>query len=148
MPKIQLAAQGGDHDPRTDHLRPVIEFLLAQGNTPTGWRGDTFSFDQGGEGHYTFTGPLDAAQLREHFTFPASIRVDDDGTIRDSFNRVDISHERPPLLFSFELAPDIAPLAVDTLPSTAPPAVDNEAANEKLTQIIAARNARRDAGLA
>jgi hypothetical protein len=31
MPKTELAAQGAGHDPRTDHLRPVIEYLLAQG---------------------------------------------------------------------------------------------------------------------
>ena len=99
---IQLAAQGTDHDPRTAHLRPVIEYLLAQGNTPAGWRGDAFTFDQGGEGHYTFTGPLDAAQLRERFAFPASIRVYDDGSIKDSLNRVDISQELPRQLFSFE----------------------------------------------
>lgn len=43
---------GPGHDPRTDHLRPVIEFLLAQGNTPAGWRGDAFWDDQGGELHY------------------------------------------------------------------------------------------------
>jgi hypothetical protein len=37
MPKIQIAAQGTEHgpghNPRTDHLRPVIEFglLIAAG---------------------------------------------------------------------------------------------------------------------
>jgi len=139
MPKIALAAQGGDHDPRTDHLRPVIEYLLAQGNTPASWRGDAFSFDQGGEGHYLFTGPIDAAQLRGHFAFPASIRVYDDGSIKDSLNRVDISQERPARLFSFELAPEYAPLAESTPPSTAPPAVDSGDADELLRQIIAAR---------
>jgi hypothetical protein len=80
----------------------VIEFLLAQGNRPAGWRGDAFSFDQEGEGHYLFAGPIDAAQLREQFAFPASIRVYDDGSIRDSLNRVDISQESPPLRFSFK----------------------------------------------
>ena len=107
MPKILLAAQGAEHgpghDPRTDHLRPVIEYLLTQGNTPAGWRGDAFAFDQGGEGHYLFAGPLDAAELRERFAFPVSIRVYDDGSIKDSLNRVDISQESPPLRFSFEL---------------------------------------------
>ncbi len=106
MNKVELVPQGIAYgpglDPRTDHLRPVIEYLLAQGNTPAGWRGDAFAFDQGGEGHYTFTGPLDAAQLREQFAFPASIRVYDDGSIKDSLNRVDISQELPRLLFSFE----------------------------------------------
>lgn len=107
MTKTQLAAQGAEHgrghDPRTDHLRPVIEFLLAQGNRPVRWRGDAFGFDHGGEGHYIFTDPIDAAQLREHFTFPDSIRLQEDGSIRDSLNRVDISYERPQRLFSFEL---------------------------------------------
>jgi hypothetical protein len=103
MPKIELAAQGAPgHDPRTAHLRPVIEYLLAQGNTPAGWRGDAFTFDQGGEGHYTFAGLIDAAELRERFAFPASIRVYDDGSIKDSLNRVDISQALPRRLFSFE----------------------------------------------
>lgn len=140
MPKIELAAQGGDHDPRTDHLRPVIEYLLAQGNTPASWRGDAFSFDQGGEGHYLFAGPIDAAQLRERFAFPASIQVYDDGSIKDSLNRVDISHERPALPFSFELAPETTPLAVITPPSTASLTVDNGEADKMLEQIIAARH--------
>lgn len=136
MPKIELAAQGGDRDPRIAHLRPVIEYLLAQGNTPAGWRGDAFAFDQGGEGHYTFTGPIDAAQLRERFAFPASIRVYDDGSIKDSLNRVDIGQESPPLLFSFEgllaTADTIqSPQAPPELPTT-----DDGTANERLRQII------------
>jgi len=106
MSQLKLDAQGAAHgpglDPRTAHLRPVIEFLLSQGNTPAGWRGDAFSFDQGGEGHYTFTGHIDAAQLRERFAFPASIQVYEDGSIKDSLNRVDISQELPRRLFSFE----------------------------------------------
>ena len=103
MPKIQLAAQGAPgHDPRTAHLHPVIEYLLAQGNTPASWRGDAFAFDQGGEGHYLFAGPLDAVQLREQFAFPASIRVYDDGSMKDSLSRVDISQALLPRLFSFE----------------------------------------------
>ncbi|MFD2722127.1 hypothetical protein ACFST9_25645 [Hymenobacter monticola] len=102
MPKLKLAAQGGDQAPRTAHLRPVIEYLLAQGNTPAGWRGDAFAFDQGGEGHYLFASPIDAAQLRKQFAFPASIRVYEDGSIKDSLNRVDISQALPRRLFSFE----------------------------------------------
>jgi len=50
----------------------------------------------------TFTDPINAAQLREHFAFSASIRVYEDGSIKDSLNRVDISQESPPLVFSFE----------------------------------------------
>ena len=42
------------------------------------------------------------AQLRERFAFPASIRVYEDGSIKDSLNRVEISQELPRRLFSFE----------------------------------------------
>ncbi len=108
MSKIKLAAQGAEHgpgrDPRTDHLRPVIEFLLARGNRPAQWwQDDGWRSDPGGEMHYLFTNPIDAAQLREHFVFPNSIQVQEDGSIRDSLNRVDIRHELPQRLDSFEL---------------------------------------------
>jgi hypothetical protein len=108
MPKIELAAQGAEHglghDPRTDHLRPVLDFLIAQGNRPAQWwHADGWRSDPGGELHYTFTNPINAAELREHFAFPDSIRVDEDGSIRDSLNRVDISHDRPQAPLSFEI---------------------------------------------
>ena len=107
MEKIQLAARGADHgpghDPRTDHLRPVIDFLLAKGNRPSHWWHESgFWFDQGGELHYTFTDPIDAAELREHFDFPPSIRLYDDGAIKDGPNRFDIYYERPAEPMSFE----------------------------------------------
>jgi len=103
MPKTELAAQGGEHDPRTDYLRPVIEFLLAQGNRPAQWwHADGWRSDPGGELYYLFTGPIDAAQLRQHFAFPDSIRLDDAGTIRDGMNRVQIAYDQPtpPLQFN------------------------------------------------
>ncbi|RPD43587.1 hypothetical protein DNI29_23510 [Hymenobacter sediminis] len=108
MSKIPLAAQGVEHDtgrdPRTAHLRPVIEYLLAQGNRPAQWwHEDGWRSDPGGELHYAFTDPIDAAQLREHFAFPESIQVQEDGSIRDSLNRVDISYDRPQAPLSFEL---------------------------------------------
>ena len=46
--------------------------------------------------------PIDAAQLREQFAFPASIRVYDGGLIKDSPNRVDIRQAFSHRLFSFE----------------------------------------------
>ncbi len=103
--RIQLAAQGAPgHDPRTGHLRPVIDFLLAKGNRPSHWwHEDGFWFDQGGELHYTFTEPIDAAELREHFAFPPSITLSDDGTIKDGVNHFDIYHSRPAEPFSSEL---------------------------------------------
>ena len=108
MEKISLDAQGTahvpGHSPRTDHLRPVIEYLLAQGNRPAQWwHEDGWRSDLGGELHYLFTNPIDVAQLHEHFVFPNSIRVYDDGSIRDSLNRVNISHEPLKAPHSFEL---------------------------------------------
>ena len=147
MPKLAIAAQGGPgQDPRTAHLRPVIEFLLAHGNRPAyAWPEDGWHSDRGGELHYPLTASLDAAQLHEHFVFPASIQVQQDGSIRDSLNRVDIHHERslPPL--SFDLSPEPLSLAVDTPPRTDPHAPEDGQADERLRQILAARNARRDA---
>jgi hypothetical protein len=104
--RIQLAAQGAEHDSRAGHLRPVIDFLLAKGNCPSHWwHKDGFWFDQGGELHYTFTDPIDAAELRAHFAFPPSITLSDDGTIKDGPNRFDIYYDRPAEPFSFELPP-------------------------------------------
>ena len=46
MPKLAIPAQGVGPDPRTGHLRPVIEYLLTQSNRPAhswhedGWRSD------------------------------------------------------------------------------------------------------------
>lgn len=105
MPKLAIPAQGAPGlDPRTGHLRPIIEYLLAQGNRPAQWwQKDGWRSDPGGELHYALTDPIDAAQLREHFTFPASIQVQGDGSIRDSLNRVDISQAHPPRPLSFEM---------------------------------------------
>jgi hypothetical protein len=148
MPKIEIATQGiTGHDPRTAHLRLVLEFLLAQGNRPAysrsedGWRSDP-----GGELHYTFTNPLHAAQLHEHFVFPASIQVQQDGSIRDSLNRVDICHERPTRPLSFELVPEHTPLVVAKPRSTDPPVLDNGQADEQLRQLLATSKARREVG--
>lgn len=104
MPRIELAAQGNDCNPRTAHLRPVIEYLLAQGNrSAQWWHTDGWRSDPGGELYYAFTDPIDAAQLHEHFAFPDTIQVQEDGSIRDSLNRVDIRHEQPTKPLSFEL---------------------------------------------
>lgn len=102
MSKIAIAAQGAGPDPRTGHLRPVMAFLLAQGNRPAQWwHADGWRSDPGGELHYAFTDPIDAAQLREHFAFPPAIVLDDTGTIRDGVNRVTIYYNQPlePLRF-------------------------------------------------
>ena len=109
MSRIQLAVQGTDpgpgRDPRTDHLRPVIAFLLAQGNRPAHWwHEDGWRSDPGGELHYAFTDPIDAAQLREHFNFPPSIVLDEAGGIRDRMNRVAIYYDQPVKPLRYDLS--------------------------------------------
>ena len=152
MQKIELAPQGTEHglghDPRTDHLRPVIDFLLAKGNRPSHWWHESgFWSDQGGELHYSFTDPIDAAELREHFDFPPSIQVYDDGHIKDGLNRFDIYYDHPPAPWSFELTPEHTLLPADTPLSPDPPVVGDGKADELLSQLIAAGNARKDARL-
>ena len=143
--RIQLAAQGAEHgpghDPRTDHLRPVIDFLLTKGNRPSHWwHEDGFWSDQGGELHYTFTDPIDAAELREHFAFPPSIHVSDDGRIKDGLNHFDISYDRPAPLFSFEGLPTTPASNQGPQPTLEPPATDDGTADEQLRRIIENRN--------
>ena len=113
MPRIQLAVQGADHgpgcDPRTDHLRPVIAFLLAQGNRPAQWwREDGWRSDTGGELHYAFTDPIDAARLHVHFDFPPSTVLDETGGIRDRVNRVAIYYSQPVKPLCFDLTGPVA----------------------------------------
>jgi len=147
--RIQLAAQGEHgpgHDSRTDHLRPVIDFLLAKGNRPSHWWHESgFWFDQGGELHYTFTDPIDAAELREHFAFPPSIHVSDDGRIKDGPNHFDIYYDRPAQPFSFEGLPTTPASNQSPQATLEPPATDDGTADEQLRRIIANRNDRRDA---
>lgn len=57
----------------TDHLRPIIDFLKAQGNEPT--TEDRFCYSRDGYGVYGFAQPLDVAALRARFDFPASIHL-------------------------------------------------------------------------
>jgi hypothetical protein len=97
------------HDPRTDHLRPVIAFLLAQGNRlAQWWHEDGWRSDPGGELHYASTDPIDAARLRAHFDFPPSIVLDEIGGIRDRVNRVSIYYDQPVKPLCFDLTEPMA----------------------------------------
>lgn len=57
----------------TDHLRPLIDFLKAQGNEPT--KEDRFCYARDGYGVYGFAQPLDVEALRARFDFPPSIHL-------------------------------------------------------------------------
>ena len=57
----------------TEHLRPVIDYLKAQGYTPA--TGDVFQFNRDGLGTYGFVELLDTAGLQERFDFPPSVQV-------------------------------------------------------------------------
>lgn len=141
MRKTRILPEGPEHgpghDPRTDHLRPVIDFLLAKGNRPSHWWHESgFWFDQGGELHFTFTDPIDAAELREHFDFPPSIRLSDDGVIKDGPNHFDIYYDRPAKPMSFEGLPATAAPMQGPQAAPEPPAADDGTADERLRQIV------------
>ena len=56
------------------HLRPVIDFLIEQGNIPH-TKSLTFSWDKTGVGELHFYGPIDPEAILERFEFPDSIKV-------------------------------------------------------------------------
>lgn len=60
---------------RTAHLKPVIDFLLEQGNTPVY---NEFRFDKNGIGIFLFERAIDPQLLTTRFSFPESIKVGDD----------------------------------------------------------------------
>jgi len=63
---------------------------------------DGWQSDPGGELQYAFTNLLNAAELRERFRFSLSIQVQEDGSMQDGLNRVDIHHERLAQSFTLE----------------------------------------------
>ncbi len=72
LEKQRILADASDPT-STDHLRPVIDFLKAQGNEPA--NGDQFYYTRDGYGMYGFAQPLDVAALRARFDFPPSIHL-------------------------------------------------------------------------
>ncbi len=69
--------------PDTDmysHLRPIIDFVKAQGNEP---HRDEFMNDKSSMSLYFFKGPIDPDLIRSTFELPASITIDSEGNIHD-----------------------------------------------------------------
>ena len=69
---------------RTAHLRPLIDFLTAQGNAPAS---EDFTFDRDGYGSYYFAQALDMEALRARFDLPATLLLTKD-TVQDTRNFV------------------------------------------------------------
>ena len=98
MEKIKIL----DHTPNPSdpagHLRPVIDFLIKQGNIPHK-KSLEFSWDKTGVGELHFYGPIDTEALKERFQFPETIKVDyspylGDGVIWDKGNALVIKRSR------------------------------------------------------
>jgi hypothetical protein len=85
---------------RTAHLRPLLDFLKAQGNVP--WRApssrpvgeDGFYFDPDEYGTFYFEQPLDLLALETQFALPATIILGK-AAVYDSRNFVCISQAMP-----------------------------------------------------
>lgn len=54
------------------HLRPVIDFLIDQGNVAIT---DKFTWDKDGIGTFLFKYPINTTMLNDRFEFPKSVRV-------------------------------------------------------------------------
>jgi hypothetical protein len=90
--RIRILKDSPDPNDQTAHLRPVIEFLIEQGNIP---HSKHFTFENGGIGTFLFFGPIDPEALKEKFIFPESIQVGIDeyyagGVIWDQRNALKI----------------------------------------------------------
>ena len=85
----------------TEHLRPIIDFLLEQGNPPTPrpsylrLEPDGFYIDRDGVGEFLFEHPLDVAAIQARFDLPPGIGFTRQGDLWDSPNRKGIMQSRP-----------------------------------------------------
>lgn len=75
MEKIKISKDSPAGAPTGAHLRPVIDFLIEQGNMPFSLE---FKRDKGGIGTFEFRDPIESDLLKERFEFPDSIKVGED----------------------------------------------------------------------
>jgi len=89
MEKIKILPQSPDPKDETAHLRPVIEFIKTQGNSPE--NKDQFEYDlKDGFKTYTFKLPIDRLMIEKKFEFPDTIAFVDNRTIHDKKNLIEI----------------------------------------------------------
>ena len=85
----------------TEHLRPIIDFLIAQGNPPTlrpsyqRLNPDGFYIDRDGVGEFLFEQPLDVEAIQARFDLPSGIDFTQEGDLWDGPNRKGILQSRP-----------------------------------------------------
>lgn len=75
MEKTKIEKDSPTDNNRAAHLRPVIDFLIQQGNRPLQ---KDFSYDKSGIGTFEFSEPLNIRLLKERFDFPETIKVGED----------------------------------------------------------------------
>lgn len=74
MEKIKIEKFAPPASEEGEHLKPVIDFLVEQGNLP---HTKSMKFERGreGVGELHFFGPIDDEALKKRFEFPATIKV-------------------------------------------------------------------------
>lgn len=88
MERIRVHEYSPVLDDKTGHLRPIINFLIDQGNVPVH---EEFTWDKEGIGAFLFEKPIDAGLLKKTFDLPNSIHLAHDEfyggtTVWDSLN--------------------------------------------------------------
>jgi hypothetical protein len=80
MAKIKISDMPVDDRDVYSHLRPIIDFIKAQGNEP---HRDEFMNEKSSMSYYFFKGPIDPELITATFDLPESITVDSNGNIHD-----------------------------------------------------------------
>ena len=100
-PKKQPILSHSPSGSHTEHLRPIIDFLIEQGNPPTPrpsylrLEPDGFYIDRDGVGEFLFEQPLDVAAIQARFDLPPGIGFTRQGDLWDSPNRKGIMQSHP-----------------------------------------------------
>lgn len=100
-PKKQPILSHSPSGSHTGHLRPIIDFLIEQGNPPTPrpsylrLEPDGFYIDRDGVGEFLFEQSLDVAAIQARFDLPPGIGFTRQGDLWDSPNRKGIMQSRP-----------------------------------------------------
>lgn len=96
MKKLRILADSADQENKTEHLWPIIDFLIEHGNVPVTGK---FTYDRTGVGTFLFRETVNVDLINHYFEVPYSIRVGHDsyyggGVVWDLRNALKIHQMR------------------------------------------------------